>query len=46
MNTIDKKIDLWADDVIKDNNFLFVAYQNRLCLRLFLKNIKYQLIRK
>ncbi len=34
MNTIDKKIDLWADDVIKDNNFLFVAYQNRLCLRL------------
>ncbi len=34
MNTIDKKIDEWTDDVIKDNNFLFVAFQNRLSLRL------------
>ncbi len=34
MNKVSDKIDLWADDVIKDNNFLFTAYQNRLCLRL------------
>ena len=34
MEKIDKQIELNADDVIKDNNFLFVAYQNRLCLRL------------
>ena len=34
MNTISKKIDEWTDDVIKDNNFLFVAFQNRLSLRI------------
>jgi len=28
------KIELEADDIIKDNNFLFAAYQNRLSLRL------------
>ena len=34
MNSIGNKIDEVADDIIKDNNFLFAAYQNRLCLRL------------
>ena len=34
MNSIGDKIESNADDIIKDNNFLFAAYQNRLCLRL------------
>lgn len=34
MNSLGNKIDFWADDIIKDNNFLFAAYQNRLCIRL------------
>ncbi len=34
MKRLEDKIDFLADDVIKDNNFLFVAYQNRLCLRI------------
>ena len=34
MKQLGNKIDFLADDVIKDNNFLFAAYQNRLCLRL------------
>ncbi len=34
MNSIMNKIELEADDIIKDNNFLFAAYQNRLSLRL------------
>ena len=34
MNSIINKIETEADDIIKDNNFLFAAYQNRLCLRL------------
>ncbi len=34
MNSIGDKIENNADDIIKDNNFLFAAYQNRLNLRL------------
>ena len=34
MNSIGNKIERDVEDIIKDNNFLFAAYQNRLCLRL------------
>lgn len=34
MNSIISKIENEADNIIKDNNFLFAAYQNRLTLRL------------
>ncbi len=34
MNSIGNKIEHDAEDIIKDNNFLFAAYQNRLCLRI------------
>lgn len=34
MNSIMNKIEVEADNIIKDNNFLFAAYQNRLTLRL------------
>ena len=34
MNSIGDKIEREAEDIIKDNNFLFAAYQNRLCIRL------------
>ena len=34
MNSIINEISNKADDIIKDNNFLFVAFENRLLLRL------------
>ncbi len=34
MNSVMNKIDLQADDIIKDNNFLFAAFENRLLIRL------------
>ena len=34
MNSVIDKISLKADDIIKDNNFLFVAFENRLLIRL------------
>ncbi len=34
MNSIGNKIERDVEDIIKDNNFLFAAYQNRLSLRL------------
>jgi len=34
MNSEMSKISLKADDIIKDNNFLFVAFENRLLIRL------------
>ena len=34
MNSEIKKIGLKADDIIKDNNFLFAAFENRLLIRL------------
>ena len=34
MNSIIEKISFKADDIIKDNNFLFVAFENRLLIRL------------
>ena len=34
MNSIIDKINFKADDIIKDNNFLFVAFENRLLIRL------------
>ena len=34
MNSIIDKISLKSDDIIKDNNFLFVAFENRLLIRL------------
>ena len=34
MNSIINEINNKADDIIKDNNFLFVAFENRLLIRL------------
>ena len=34
MNSVIDKISLKADDIIKDNSFLFVAFENRLLIRL------------
>ena len=34
MNSVIDKISLKSDDIIKDNNFLFVAFENRLLIRL------------
>lgn len=34
MNSVIDKISLKSDDIIKDNNFLFAAFENRLLIRL------------
>ena len=34
MNSIGNKIERYVEDIIKDNNFLFAAFENRLVIRL------------